>query len=288
MIKFQACAWVSCLTGSSDSLSGQRQTSIPGTSYFRWSWTHSLRAISQTLKSRIRDFYSVPGSPSSFLTLLSPQWTCDQLAPSGCRTSWALGSILPSQNWGHPNDPSLCPSEYISCLFLRPNSYLVLFLRTWISTLCLTLLLTAAWVSCLAPEWLQERDPTFLLPVFPLNPSGTSPANRPLWLFSYFLFQVWGFGLFMELYLNSSSYMISQLLRPIAFNMVHMGPYTACFIPLVLKSRKNFRKRPSISGTPLHRRSIALPVSTLGVYRASWELFCCKEGDSMCIPGFDF
>lgn len=58
-----------------------------------------------------------------------------------------LGFSLPLQNFGHQMTlTSLCP-------FLKPNSHLVLFSKTWIPVLCLlTLLLITVQVSCLDPQ----------------------------------------------------------------------------------------------------------------------------------------
>lgn len=140
---------------------------------------------SKDQEAGIRDFSScnVPELLSSFVILLFPQKVIGPVD---------IIRLCPFRSWGWVYLCRILDTKWpllpFVHLFLKPNSHLVLFSKTWVPVLCLlTLLLLTVQVSCLDPEWLQEGETTFLLPVLPLNPSGKGPEDR---LFSKFLFPI--------------------------------------------------------------------------------------------------
>lgn len=147
------------------------------------------------------------------------------------------GSILATRNLEHQMALAcIYPGKYVPCLFLRPNSHLVLFSRTWISILCLLTLLL-----------------TFLLPLLSLN-SWQEPCQQASLTFRLFpvsnlagvSFQKWALLLPVDLkFFQLHNLLRNQQLglRPIAPQMVHIGPYSLPH-PLVLKSRSEFRRGP--------------------------------------------
>lgn len=156
------------LTGSSDSFSRQFQTSIPGTRYFWWSWTMAFTPFQRfcDLEYGISIMCLDPHPPSySVFSLMDS-------SPSGSIPSWALGFILPSWNLGHPNDPSLCSSESISYLFLRPNSHPVLFSRTC-HLYSLSYSITYCCLGELPGTWVAAGGRAYL--------SLTCPSPQPQW-----------------------------------------------------------------------------------------------------------